>query len=156
MLITEKWYKKEFIQSRADTTRATRIFADTTVLLFKEAEHINLSLNALEFHMHVLHEALGKLLQLHKDSNIDIGNLHLEMGGLKKDASHSFNIILGEVNYIKQELTLLIINWMSLRTLHIDLCIRLLRNLLQLFARMLSTLCRIFSLNINNMRSMKS
>ena len=67
-----------------------------------------------------------------------------------------FNIIVEEVNSIKLELTLLIINWMSLWTIHIDLYIWLLRNLLPLFARMLLTLWRVFSWNSNNMSSMKS
>ncbi|KAH0665500.1 hypothetical protein KY290_027732 [Solanum tuberosum] len=74
--VNDKWYKKESVQSRADTPRATRISADSVVLLLKEAEHF-------------------------KDSSTDVGKLRLEVGGLKKDVIRSVNKILKEVNSIK-------------------------------------------------------
>ncbi|KAG5602432.1 hypothetical protein H5410_033802 [Solanum commersonii] len=42
VLVNKKWYKKESVQSRVDTPRATRISVDSVALLLKEAEHIKL------------------------------------------------------------------------------------------------------------------
>ena len=101
VFINKKWYQKKFVQSRAETPRDTRISVESTTLLLKEAAHIRISLDGLESYMQVLEDTLGKVLQLHKDSNIDIEKIHLEMGGLKKDASRYINTILKEVNSIK-------------------------------------------------------
>ncbi|KAH0720474.1 hypothetical protein KY284_005504 [Solanum tuberosum] len=79
VLVNDKWYKKESVQSRGDTPKATRISADYAALFLKEAEHI----------------------KLHKDSSTDVGKLCLEVGALKKDAIRSVNTIIKEVNSIK-------------------------------------------------------
>lgn len=92
--------KKELVQSRAYTSPASRIFADSALLHLKETEHIKVRLNGLQFHMQVLQDVLGNFLQLHKESSINIGKLRIEKGGIKKDASHLVNIILKEVNSI--------------------------------------------------------
>ncbi|KAG5631596.1 hypothetical protein H5410_003313 [Solanum commersonii] len=98
VLVNDKWYKKESVQSRADIPRATRISGDSAALLFKEAEHIKVRLAGLESHMHVIQDTLGMVLQLHKDSSIDVGKLRLNVRGLKKDDIRSVNKILKEVN----------------------------------------------------------
>ncbi|KAH0745873.1 hypothetical protein KY285_007530 [Solanum tuberosum] len=86
------------VQQRADAPKATRISADSAS---KEADLIKVRLDGLETHMQVLQDTLGKVLQLHKDSNIDVGKLRLEVEGLKKEAICSVNTILKEVNSIK-------------------------------------------------------
>ena len=84
VFINEKWYYNEFVQSRVDTPHATRIFADFAALLLKKAELIEISFDGLESYMQDLEDTVGKVVQLHKDSNIDIGNHRLDMGGHKK------------------------------------------------------------------------
>ncbi|KAH0712803.1 hypothetical protein KY290_008378 [Solanum tuberosum] len=101
VLVNDKWYKKESVQSRADTPRAIRISADFSALLLKEAEHIKVRLAGLESHIQVIQDTLGGVLQLHKDSSTDVGKLRLELGGLKKDVIRSVNTILKELNSIK-------------------------------------------------------
>lgn len=49
----------------------------------------------------MLHDTLGKVLLLHKDSNTDIRKHHLKVEGLKKEGLYSVNAILKEVNSIK-------------------------------------------------------
>lgn len=75
MLINEDWYKKQTVQSKAETPRVTRISADSTTLLFKEDENIKVRVDGLKSHMQVLQDIVGKVLQLHKDSSINIGKL---------------------------------------------------------------------------------
>lgn len=70
-------------------------------MLLKEMEHIKVRLDGLESHMQVIKDILGRVPQLHKDSNIDVGKLRLEVGELKKEALRSVNKILKEVNSIK-------------------------------------------------------
>ena len=101
VFINEKWYYNEFVQSRVDTPQATRISGDFAPLLLKKAELMEISFDGLESYMQDLQDTLGKVLQLHKDSNIDVWNLRLDMGGHKKDVSLSVNTILKEVNSIK-------------------------------------------------------
>lgn len=45
VFINEKWYKKEFVQSRADTPWANRIFTDPASLHLEENEHIKVRIN---------------------------------------------------------------------------------------------------------------
>ncbi|KAL3324405.1 hypothetical protein AABB24_038519 [Solanum stoloniferum] len=78
-----------------------RISADSVTLILKEAKHIKVRLVGLETHMQVLHDTLGMVLQLHKDSSTDVGKLCPEVGELKKDVIRSVNTILKEVNSIK-------------------------------------------------------
>ena len=66
VFINEKWHQKESVKSRADTPQTTRISADFSSLLLKEAEHIRISLDNLQSYMQVLEYTLGKVLQLHK------------------------------------------------------------------------------------------
>ena len=101
MFINEKCYQKQSVQSRVDTPRATRFSADFLALLLQEAEQIKIIPDGLESYMKVLQKTLGKVLQLHKDSNIDIEKLQIEIGRLKKDDSCSINTIMKEVNSIK-------------------------------------------------------
>ena len=54
VFINEKLYKKEFVKSRVDKPRDTRIFADSSSLQLKETTHINVRLNALESYMMVI------------------------------------------------------------------------------------------------------
>ncbi|KAH0719077.1 hypothetical protein KY290_012743 [Solanum tuberosum] len=100
-LINNKWYKKEFVQQRADAPKVTRISVDSAALLLKEADLIKVRLDGLESHMQVLQDTIGKVLQLHKDSSTDVGKLRLEVEGLKKQAIRYVNTILKEVNSIK-------------------------------------------------------
>lgn len=58
-------------------------------------------LDGLESHMQVLHDTLGRVLQLHKDSSTDVWKLRLVVGGLKKNSISSINTILKKVNFIK-------------------------------------------------------
>ncbi|TMW84198.1 hypothetical protein EJD97_025637 [Solanum chilense] len=58
VLMNEKWYKKESVQSRSDIPWATRISADSATLLLKEAGHINVRLDGLE--CYVLKGVKGK------------------------------------------------------------------------------------------------
>lgn len=61
MSINENWYKKEYVQSRAETPQITRIFANSTTLILNEVEHTKVNMDLLECNMQVFQDMVGKV-----------------------------------------------------------------------------------------------
>ncbi|TMX05641.1 hypothetical protein EJD97_013291 [Solanum chilense] len=80
-LVGNQWYKKDSLKARVETIRVTKLSLDDASPLLKDMKDVKAHLLTIEDGLKVLQEFAGKLLHLHKDTNIDVGKHHLVVDG---------------------------------------------------------------------------
>ncbi|KAG5611897.1 hypothetical protein H5410_023178 [Solanum commersonii] len=101
VLVNDKWHKKESLQARAETPKATRVSVDSASVLLQEVGDIKTRLTSLESNVMVMQECLNKILQHSKDTSTDVGKIKLAVEDLKKEGVRTVNRLIKQVDSIK-------------------------------------------------------
>ena len=101
VLVGSTWMKKESVKTRITTAKPSRISADSAAILLKDFDEIKARLTSLEDSLEKLISTTNRLVRLNKETNIDVGKLHLALTSLKKNGISTVNQLMKQVDSMK-------------------------------------------------------
>jgi len=73
--VGNRWVKKDSIRERVDTTKPTKIFAESTALLLQDSDELKTHILVVERGLETLHDAVENVFRLQKETSTDVGKL---------------------------------------------------------------------------------
>ncbi|KAH0712306.1 hypothetical protein KY289_008265 [Solanum tuberosum] len=99
--VENKWVKKDSIKERAETSKPTKISADSAALLLQDNDELKTRLLGVERGLETLHDAVEKVFRLQKDTTTDVGKLRIAMTRIKQEGISTVNKFTHQVDSLK-------------------------------------------------------
>uniref|UniRef100_M1DZD0 Uncharacterized protein n=1 Tax=Solanum tuberosum TaxID=4113 RepID=M1DZD0_SOLTU len=96
-----KCVKKDSVKARVETTKPTKVSAESAALLLQDTDELKTRILVVERGLETLQDVVEKVFHIQKDTSIDVGKLCIAMTSIKHEGISTVNRLIKQVDSFK-------------------------------------------------------